>query len=144
MAADARTSQPGVGTGATWRVRAIAIGGVTLATVVIWLVARALEVDFKVDQRNGQPPVDVTLPSVIAVTLIVSLLAWGTLALLQRFTSRGTAIWTVLAVVVLLLSYLLLVFAGATAGTKITLFLMHSSVAAVLIPVMRRGAPHAR
>ncbi|GAA1720278.1 DUF6069 family protein [Nonomuraea bangladeshensis] len=118
--------------------RPLAIGGAVLATGLLWLAARLLEIDLRVDQPgDGQPPVTVGLPLVIGATLVLSLLGWGALAVLERFTRRARTIWSVSACAVLLISFVPIAGVEAALGTKIILSLMHLAVAAVLIPMLR-------
>ena len=125
-----------------WRFRALAVGSAVLATSLLWLAAQVLGIDLRVDQPgDGQPPVTVSLPLIIGLTLVLSLLGWGALAVLERYTRRARTIWSVLAGSVLLISFVPIVSVGATSGTKTMLSLIHLAVAAVLIPMLRRGAP---
>ncbi len=77
---------------------------------------------------------------VIGATLIASLAGWGLLAMLERRTSRARSIWTIVAIVVLLVSLSLPLTFATTTASKIVLALMHVAAAAVLIPVLRLGA----
>ncbi|MFC4589046.1 DUF6069 family protein [Sphaerisporangium corydalis] len=138
MTTDARTPQPIAGGSPVLRVRALATAGTVVATGLIWLVAQVLDVGLVVDPRNGQPAGPIGLPIVVMFTLVLSLLGWGALAVLERLTRRARTIWTVLALVVLAVSFVPVTFVGATAGTRIVLSLMHVAVAAVLIPSLRR------
>ena len=74
---------------------------------------------------------------VTQVTLVVGLVGWATLALLEHVTSRGTAIWTVLALVVLVASYIPVFLVEATTSTRIALLAVHTAVG-VLIAAFRR------
>ncbi|WP_329424901.1 DUF6069 family protein [Streptosporangium sp. NBC_01495] len=120
------------------RAAALAVGGAVLATALLWAVAQILGIDLRVDPRNGQPPGVISLPFAAALTLVLSLLGWGTRALLDRLTRRAPVIWAVIAVLVLLVSFLPLFAVEATGGTKAILALMHLAVGAVLIPVFGR------
>jgi hypothetical protein len=120
------------------RVGALTVGGTVLATALLWTAARILGIELRIDPRNGQAPGVLGLPFAATVTLVVGLLGWGTRALLDRFTRRAPLIWTVLAVLVLLGSFLPLLAVGATAAAKTILALMHVAVAVVLIPVLGR------
>lgn len=121
------------------RGRALTVGAAVLVTSTLWLAARILHIDLRVDMRNGQPPMVVELPLVITFSLVAALLGWATLALLERFTSRGRTIWRLLAAATLLLSFLPIVSVQATTGAKTVLALMHIAVAAVLIPALPGG-----
>jgi len=76
------------------------------------------------------------LEAVIAAALSAGA-GWATLALLERLTSRGRTIWTVIAVAALLLSLLVGPAAGITTGAKAGLALLHLAVGAVVIGGMR-------
>ena len=121
-----------------WRAGALTVGGAVLATALLWTAARILAIELRIDPRNGRAPGVVGLPFAATVTLVVGLLGWGMRALLGRFTRRAPVVWTVLAVLVLLASFLPLFAVGATAAAKTILALMHVGVAVVLIPVLGR------
>jgi len=125
-------------------VRAIAVGGAVLAVSLLWLGAHALGVTFRVDPHHGHPPQVLSLPLIIGFTLFFCLLGWASLALLERFTRGAKAIWSALAILVLLLSFVPIISVSASAGTTTALSLIHCSIAAVLIPIMRRGNPVAQ
>lgn len=133
------TSQSVLTGTSTRRVRAIAVGGAALATSLVWLVAHLLDIDLRVDQRNGQPPTIVSLPLVIGSTLAMALLGWSALVVLERYVRRARTIWTVIAIAVLMLSFVPILGVEATSSTKSVLSLMHLAVAAVLIPMLRRS-----
>lgn len=120
--------------------RAAAVGGAVLATSLLWLIAHLLGASLRVDQHNGQGPQVIGLPLVAGFTLTISLLGWGTLALLERYLQRAITAWSVLAVTVLLLSFAPILLAEASVGTKTTLALIHLTVAAILIPTLRGEA----
>ncbi|MEV6864597.1 DUF6069 family protein [Streptosporangium subroseum] len=144
MTAPSQTPQSVTTNTSARRVRALAVGGAVLATSLLWLAAQVLDIDLRVDQPgDGQPPVTVGLPLVIGVTLVLSLLGWGSLAVLERYIRRARTIWTVLAIAVLALSFVPILGVEATSSTKTVLALMHLAVAAVLIPMLRRSAPTA-
>jgi hypothetical protein len=121
-----------------------AVGGAVAGTAALWIIARLLDVDLVVDPKNGRPPGEIALPFAAAMALAAALLGWGTRALLGRFTRHAARIWTVVAGVVLVVSFLPILSVGATAGTKATLALMHLAVAACLVPVLGRKQIYAR
>jgi hypothetical protein len=123
------------------RVGALTVGGAVLATALLWAAAKILGIELRVDPRNGQAPSAVGLPLTVTFTLAVGLLGWGTRALLGRLTRSAPVVWTVLAVLVLLVSFLPLFIVGATGAAKTMLALMHIAVAAVLIPAFSRRKP---
>jgi hypothetical protein len=125
------------------RLRAVAAVGAVVATSAIWLVASALGADFRLTDAAGS--VVLSLPTIIAFTLWFVSLGWLSLALLERFSRRRRPIaartaWTVLAASVTALSLVPIYLENATAGTKVSLTVIHLAVAAVLIPALRRSA----
>lgn len=126
------------------RARSLAVGGAVLANSLIYIVTHALGTDFKLTDPGKTEAHALILPEIIVFTLVFSLLGWGALALLERFTRRAKAIWTVLATVVLALSFVPLAIEHATTDTKIMLSLIHLAVAAVLVPVLRRSSAKTR
>ena len=128
------------------RRRAATAAAAVVAAVVVWAVAGPLlGVDLRVAFGSGEPPTEVGLLPVVVTSTLASLVAWALLAVLERTTARGLAVWTALAAVVLVLSLLPLLAAGGTpAGARVALALMHLAVAAVLVPGLRRTSPQRR
>jgi len=85
-------------------------------------------------------PESVGIDFVVGASLIGSLAGWALLVVLERRTSQARTIWTAIAVLALLASFSLPLFAGVSTSTQVTLAVMHVAVAAVLIPAMRRGS----
>ncbi|WP_033665019.1 DUF6069 family protein [Salinispora oceanensis] len=84
----------------------------------------------------------VPLGAVVHMSLVTSLAGWALLAVLERLTRLARTAWTVIALSVLVISYGgPLLGAGIPTGSRITLALMHTTVAAVLIPVFRSTSP---
>jgi hypothetical protein len=108
--------------------------------MLVWVVGEPVLGNDLVVVQPGQPAQDLGLAAVVTVTLGAGLLGWATLALLERLTRRGTLIWTVLAAVVLLLSFGPVAGVEATGGTKAVLTVMHIVVCAVLLPVFWQTA----
>jgi hypothetical protein len=123
------------------RVGVLAVGGAALATALLWTAAQLLGIELRVDPRNGRPPGVITLPFAATLTLVVSAAGWGVRALLDRLIRRASLVWTVLAILVLLASFLPLFAVEATDAAKTILALMHVAVAAVLIPTIGRRNP---
>ncbi|WP_368407033.1 DUF6069 family protein [Actinomadura sp. NAK00032] len=65
------------------RRHAYAVGGTVLATALLWAAARRLGVEPHVDPGDGRPAQVVGLPLTAGVTLVVSLLASATRAVLD-------------------------------------------------------------
>jgi hypothetical protein len=121
------------------RMRALAIGVALVTNVLILIVGRIVNGEFPV-ATVGNDDQTVGFVPVIVVTLLVGLVAWGLLALLERMTSRATAIWTAIAVIVFLLSLLGPLGSGVNASSKVVLACMHVGAAAAIIPLMRRSS----
>ncbi|MFR9779146.1 DUF6069 family protein [Micromonospora sp. MS34] len=121
------------------RRRSLAVLAATAATLVVWIVAVPLAgVDLVA--RTGGAEQTVTPVAVGVATLVVSLAGWGLLALLERFTARARAAWTVVALMVLLVSLLGPLGGGVGAAATLTLVGMHLAAGAVLIPLLARTA----
>jgi hypothetical protein len=119
------------------RSRALSVAGATLAAAAVWVVAVRLLGTHLLVRFGAGAPQTVGIDFVVGATLVASLCAWGLLALLERRTSRARTIWTVVAVVVLLVSLSLPLTAGVAVSTKAALALMHIAAASVLIPSLR-------
>ncbi|MGW7295567.1 DUF6069 family protein [Streptomyces xiamenensis] len=135
--ASART--PAAARTGPWKPRALAVAAAGLSTALIWIIANAGGAALAVLPSDGGDPLTITLPRSIALGALGAALGWGLLALLERRTARALRIWTVVALSVLAASFLPLLFLDASGGTKATLALMHTAVAAVAIPLFHRG-----
>jgi hypothetical protein len=120
--------------------RVLGVGGAVLAAVAVWVIAVPLLSVHLLVRFGNSAPQTVGVDYVVGLSLIGSLLGWGLLAALETRTSRAASIWTVIAIVVLVVSLSLPLSVGTTAATKAVLALMHVAVAAVLIPALRSGA----
>lgn len=124
-------------TGGRWKRRLLVVVGAVVAAAVAYLIINAVVGDLSAPSMNGQEGTDITIGAVIMVSALASLLGWGLLALLERFSGKGRLIWTIVALVVLVLS-----LGGPLGGTDVTtgnrigLLLLHIVVAAVLIPFL--------
>lgn len=140
MATSTATSYSTAGITRLGRTRALGVGGAVLAAVAVWVVAvPLLGVHLLVRFGSGAAQT-VGVDYVVGASLIASLAGWALLAMLERRTSSGRSIWTVVAIVVMLVSVSLPLSVATTTGSKTVLALMHVAVAAVLIPVLRLGA----
>ena len=116
--------------------RLLAVGGGVLAPSVVWLVSQTARVNLSFS-LPGQPTMVIGLAMVAATALLAGLTAWGLLVLLGHFFARARAIWTGAAFVGLLASLGAPASVQTTGSARLTLLLMHLSVAAALIPVLR-------
>lgn len=106
-----------------------------LVTLAVWAVGHLAGADYVITDPTGSARIDLVVTA--GFTLVVALVGWAVLALLERLTRRGTAIWTVLAVVVLVASYVPVFLVEATTGTRIALVAVHTAVG-LLVPAFRR------
>ncbi|GIG87530.1 DUF6069 family protein [Plantactinospora endophytica] len=125
------------GRGRVRRFRLLAVGAAVLGNSAIYLGGRALGTDFVLTDPGNPVPHPLIVAEIAVITAVFGLLGWGTLALLERFTRHARAIWTGLATVVLVLSFVPLGIELATTDTKILLGVMHVVVAAALVPMLR-------
>ncbi|CAN5159147.1 hypothetical protein BH20ACT5_BH20ACT5_01860 [soil metagenome] len=115
--------------------RFTAVVAAVLTNAMIWLIAvPVVGLELLVSQPGDRPPMLVGLPAVIATSLVAGLAGWALLGLLERRTRRAGAIWTTVAVIVLLLSFApLLLGADTAATTRVALGSMHLTAGAILI-----------
>lgn len=128
-------------TPATGRGRVITVLAAVVAAVVVWLLAvPVLGNELLVPQGGGKEPFEISVPFVVISALLPALAGWGLLALLERRTSRARTVWTVVALVALLVSFAPLTNGDIESSTRLWLGLMHLAVAAVLIPGLTRSS----
>ena len=122
-----------------WRARSVAVA--TVAASVIYLAASGAGVPFDLTDPGKTEPMHLTLPVIISVALFFALSGWAALAALEHYRpGRAGTVWRALAVAVLLLSYAPIGIEHAAASTKVLLVIIHTTVAAALLP-MARPAP---
>lgn len=126
--------------------RAVTVLAGVASTLAVWAVAALLlGIDLTVKMGHGQPPIVIGFGAVAATSLAASLAGWASLAALERFTSKARTIWTTVAIVVLLVSFVPLAAVDASAAAKVTLASLHLVVATVLVVGLTRpltGHPH--
>lgn len=112
------------------------------AAALAWTILEPrLGYDLHTPVMGDASGMDIGLAAVVASAAGAGLAAWGSLALLERWTSRPRLIWTALAGAAFLLS-----LGGPFGGEGIDtvyrwlLFVLHVTVAAVLIPGLARTA----
>lgn len=128
------STAPATGVGRPAR-RALGIVVTLLVTLAVWAVGHLAGADYVITDPTGSARIDLVVTA--GFTLVVALVGWAVLALLERLTHRGTAIWTVLAVVVLVASYVPVFLVEATTATRIALVAVHTAVG-VLVVAFRR------
>jgi hypothetical protein len=122
------------------RTSALGVVGAVIAAVAVWVIEVPL-LGLHLDIRFGTGAAQtIAVGFVIGATLFASLLGWALLAILERRTPRARTIWTAIAVVVLVASLSLPLYAGIAGSTKVALAVMHLAAAAVLIPTLRAAS----
>ncbi len=129
-------------TASTAKARGLAVLATVVGATIVWLVA-VLGFDVELKAPIGGPGStelgDVLLPTVIVTAIIVSLAGWASLAIAERFVPRGRTVWTVVAVIVLLLSFgAPLGGAGLETSSRVTLALLHLTVGGTLLALLTR------
>lgn len=124
--------------------RALAAISSVVAALAAWTLAvPLLGIDLKVLASPDGGQISTVGPgSVAAASLVACMLGWGLLEALEHRTTLARRIWTITAVGALLLSLAGPLGGGITVGAKLTLALLHLTVAAVFIPLLRRTASH--
>lgn len=114
----------------------------TLVPLGIWIVVvPILGVDLEAGSDEEPDAVQTIAPVLILATAAIAALAgWALLVALKRITHRACTIWTIAAVITLLVSMAGPFLGAATVAATAVLALMHVGVAAVLIPGLRRTA----
>jgi len=141
----ARTGPVAVGSGRQRArlARLAAVGGAIVAALAVWFVA---EVVLGLDLRQPAASVGTQAESIDAVHVVFSaavgsLAGWALLAVAERLTARPRRVWTVIAVVALVVSLGgPLSGSGITTSNRLALLLMHVVVAAVVILALGRTA----
>jgi hypothetical protein len=134
MAGSRDVQDGGIGASARRGGRAVAVAAAVLAAVVVWLVARTVLDEDLIVQQAGREAQEVDIVPVLVFSLLPSLAGWALLATLERFAAaRARIAWTVIALVILLASFVPLVQVEATGATKAALALMHVVVGVAVI-----------
>ncbi len=116
------------------RTRALGLVATVGAALGAWLIGAAAGTDYAIADPTGSAVIDPIATA--GTTLVVGLLGWATLALLQRLTRVGTALWVGLAVLVTAAS---MVPVGSRRRTKVALVAIHLVVATALVPTLVRA-----
>ncbi|MGC4869278.1 DUF6069 family protein [Micromonospora sp. DT53] len=120
------------------RRRALGVAAAVVAPLAIWAIGALAGVDYTVESP-GQPATVIGAGAIVMIALGAALLGWAALALLERFATRvARPVWTSLAVVVTLLSFVPLLGVEATGGAKLALGATHVAVAVALIALLPR------
>ncbi len=117
--------------------RVLAVAAATAAALLAWTLF-AIAFDVGLVARRGSGLVQVGAGEVVATTAVVGLLGWLLLAGLERWTSRARRTWTVVAVLVCLLSLAGPAVSATSSGARAALLVLHAVVAVVLIALLPR------
>ncbi len=125
------------------RQRLTAVAAAAGAAMMTWILIEPLAgFDLRAPVFDGSAKsIDIGPGLVIINSAVPTLVGWGLLAMLERWTSRPRSIWTTVAMAGLMIS-----LAGPMLGEGVSLTnrwfleLLHMVVAAVYIPLMRRTA----
>ena len=140
---------PGVTQGSLWRrhtARTVTVALGVLAALAVWTVS---ELVFGVDVR--QPafgtgvPQDLTAGPIVVASVVAGLVAWLTMALLERLTRHARAAFVALATLALAASLgAPLSGRGIDGGSRLVLALLHLTVGTLLIVLLARTSRPAR
>ncbi|GAA1468358.1 DUF6069 family protein [Nocardiopsis exhalans] len=119
----------------SWQPRLVAVVAVAVVNALLALLAPLLGADLVV-AAPGEDPMTLTLVDFALFSAGFALLGWGVLALAERLlgAGRGRLVWTVAAVLALLVMFVPPLLTDASVATIVVLELSHLVVAAV-IPV---------
>lgn len=125
--------------------RAVAVVLAVLAAVLVWVTAVPVAgADLLVEAPDGTSAA-VEVSAFVASSLTAALLGWALLEVLERTVARPRRVWTVVAVVFLVLSFAgPLGMPGIALADRLWLALAHVVVAAVYVPLVARTARPAR
>ena len=116
--------------------RLVGVAGAVAAALAVWAVGEPVLGHDLVVTQPGRGSADVGAGAIAVASLIFSLAGWALLAVLERLTARAGLIWTIVAVLMLVGSFVPVAGVEATGGSKTVLSLAHIAVAAVLVPVL--------
>lgn len=135
------TSTVPAGAGALRVRRAVAVVLAALAAVLVWVLAVPVAgAGLLVEAADGTSAA-VEVSAFVASSLTAALLGWALLEVLERTVARPRRVWTVVAVVFLVLSLAgPLGMPGIALADRLWLALGHLAVAAVYVPLVARTA----
>jgi hypothetical protein len=119
--------------------RVSTVAGAAVINAGIFAVARAAGTDFTItDPGEGKIPHTFVAVEIAMVTVVLGLLGWITLAVLERWIRRPQRTWSILAAVIVVLSFVPIGIEQATSSTRIGLAVIHVTVALTLLPLLRK------
>jgi hypothetical protein len=124
--------------------RLAAVAAAVVSALAIWVIAElAFGIDLRAPSFDGSlETLPIRAQDVLLVSALLSFAAWGSMAVLERLTTRARQVWLVIAVAALLLSLgTPLAGAGVSLTNRVVLMLMHLAVGSVLVAAMYRTSP---
>jgi hypothetical protein len=126
-----------------WPLRLGAVAAATLVNTLIGVLAPWAGVSMVI-AVSGMEPAPVPAAAFALWTAVFGLLGWGTLALAERvLKDRARVVWTVVAVIFVLVSFLPSLSVGGDAATEAVLLSTHVVAAAILVPAFWRSSRRA-
>lgn len=118
------------------------VGAVVLVEILLALAGFGLGIRLQAPANYGSPPMELGPVFVGITAAVLSLVAWGLIALMERLTSRASNVWLAVAPLALLVSLTMpLGGTGVSSANRVMLVFMHLGVAAVLIPAFYHTSP---
>jgi hypothetical protein len=130
-----RTLRPQPWIGGVW-----GAGAALVVNSVVFLAANAMLAGSIQTAQSGQAPADLPYAALAVASVIPVLAGAAVLWAMVRFTRLGLRAWSILAVVLALLSLLALAAMQVDTGSKVALGLMHLLTGAAAIWGQRRAA----
>lgn len=121
------------------RSRGAIVGITVVAALAVWAVLAPLA-GLDLAAMQGSSTIQIGGISVGVASAVAGVAGWGLLSLLERRTDRARRSWTIVALIVLVLSLGSPLASGMDIGAKLGLAALHLTVGAVLIPGLRRTA----
>lgn len=115
----------------------VTVIGAPAAALAVWCLAVPLA-GVVLTVRQGGVTQTVGPVTIALASLLAGLAGWALLAALERFSARPGRLWTITALVVLIVSLLGPLGGAVGPAATLTLVLLHLAVAAVLFPGLGR------
>lgn len=112
--------------------RAATVAGAAAAGIAVWIVSVPL-LGVELTATSGGSQLTVGPGAVVFAGLLAGGAGWGLLAVLERYTARPRALWTIVAVAVLVLSLIGPLAQATTVAAGATLAAMHIAVGTTIV-----------
>lgn len=128
-----------VPTGRLWLLALAAAGIAAVVNLLIWLLAGMINIPLNVQMGGPEAPVvPLSAGPVIVMSVVPAIAGAALLWLLGRVTARPFRWFTIIAVVVLLLSLAGPLLLPVALANKLVLSLMHVVAAGVIVGILRK------